>query len=302
MIDLRRTPGLMNKIDGFTRPNWRAVADWIDANLAPGARQDAWVSAQRQWLNWITHYFSPGYRVLESPNVILLSAYQRLDASHLLQEAEKLIKIIQQYLPGLATERARKGKYPVLLLRTPQDYAKYVEYYATGEKDLKSSIGVCISDVLVHVAVATYTGVVRSTLVHELTHACLKPIAMPRWLEEGITQRMQRVFAGGDYRSVFDPPTEHQRSYWLQQGLGRFFSGESFSDKNARHFSYRLSELMLQAIIEEEPQGLWQFIQASSCQDGGEAAARSCFGKALGHYATRILGQGPWAAEAPSVE
>jgi hypothetical protein len=72
------------ELDGFPRPDWKAIRAWILVNVAPDQLANAWQAICREWLDQLRERFGGTYAVAESPHFLLLSALEGKQQGQLL--------------------------------------------------------------------------------------------------------------------------------------------------------------------------------------------------------------------------
>src|SRR5262249_25550872 len=162
----------------------------------------------------------------------------------LLSVAERCRQHLLAVLPGVANFHS-PGKYAILALKDQEDYYKYISsYYPEGHHG--SSAGVHVKEGYPHIGLnGAAVSVADRTLAHELPHASVAYLELPRWLDEGLAQVFER-FASGRPGLLIEPETaEKMKRGWGKRGLDSFWRGESFSAAGkAQMYSYMLAELL----------------------------------------------------------
>lgn len=137
------------------------------------------------------------------------------------------------------------------------------------------------------------------TVAHELTHAVLDHLLLPLWLEEGLTQTMERRL------SRYSPPftrddAEKLVRCWRTLGIELFWSGLSWQmPGEPNEASYRLALLLVDTLLGRHGGKPFQaFVLDADPADAGEAAALRHLGRSLADPMAELLGPGDWAPRA----
>ena len=285
-------------LDGYPRANWDAIWQWVEENVPEAERQEAAARIERRWLDRLASHLGGSYAVSESERFLLLSEHAPAGRETFLSWAEETLGVVEDSLE-LPTDSAAIGKIPVLVFSEDDDYYDYISnYFSDGHYGLTA--GVCIRQGEVHLALRCPVADVRRTFAHELTHACLAHFDLPTWVEEGACEVVSRRAVGED-PVTFDATTRDQHvAYWSWHGLDAFWDGASFTRPDElQSLSYALAETLVRRLNGHDPAAFGRFLLTASAADGGESAARACFGVSLVAFVARLLGEGPWSAPVP---
>jgi hypothetical protein len=247
-----------------------------------------------------------GYETLESDHFIVLAPEADATGRPVLRIAERCRAALSSVLGGVANFEER-GKGVVLVLRTRDDYYRYISLYFP-EGEYGGSAGIHVRDGYPHVVLyGKEPWMLEPTVAHELTHVSLYHLSMPQWLEEGLAQMFEHDVTGSSPLDVDAEMARRQKRYWARCGLDGFWHGEAFSRRGrVQELSYQLAEILVRLLVEEgrprslgrarEPQRrLFAFLREASISDCGEAACREHLGFALSDLAARFLGPGSWS-------
>ena len=136
-----------------------------------------------------------------------------------------------------------------------------------------------------------------AVLAHEITHAHLAPLELPRWIDEGMAMLVPKLLLGDALDPKLDAETfARHRELWDEDTIQDFWSGESFRDPETSELSYGLAEVLF-AIILKNSQHLGDFVRMASWEDAGQAAAEEHLGVSLEEIAAEFLGPGDWEPE-----
>ena len=283
---------------GFCHPDWKAISAYIKRHVPESERKSAWESASSQWVDHLCRQLRGKYRIWETPHFLILTEASERIGRDVCKSCEAALKHILTSLPGIASDEGF-GKHVVLMIASLKDYYRYISYfYSEGERPMSG--GVCLDrDGYIHFAFPTtdYFSY-RTTLVHELTHACLAHRPIPAWLNEAIAMRMEETLCGTK-RFVLDRELyERHVAYWNVDTIQTFWSGESWQiPGDSFELSYNLAQVLWRKIeidIGASREAIMKFIATANARDGGEAACRSIFKMSLADLITSFLGKGKW--------
>jgi hypothetical protein len=113
-------------------------------------------------------------------------AFSKRAATSLLEFAERGRRAIHSALTGLASTGGF-GPHAILVFETEDEYYEYIApYYPEGHYAV--SAGVYLNEGYGHfVLPRREPGLLEPVVAHELTHALLSHLPLPRWLDEGVT-------------------------------------------------------------------------------------------------------------------
>ncbi|MGQ0547288.1 MAG: hypothetical protein ACT4P3_18475 [Betaproteobacteria bacterium] len=139
-------------------------------------------------------------------------------------------------LQGLA-ETAPWGKDILVVFDDEETYYRYLSYYYPETGEFAFSGGMHLGAGCGHfVTVKRDMRALEATIVHEMTHAALGHLTLPRWLDEGLAVNTERRLAGMPPRQVgeLDKLHEKLRRFWSVVSIQEFWSGESRSRRAGR--------------------------------------------------------------------
>jgi hypothetical protein len=283
----------MPTVDGFPRPNWAS----IDQLILGAPERDAhaqWCVAARVWMDATARQLGAPYTVAETENFLFLTPMSGRGAELFKSFAEKALKQIQVRLDGLA-ETDVSGKRVVMVFETQEAYYQYTAYfYGEGEHPL--SAGVFLNADYGHIAIPFYDlAETEATVAHELTHCCLRHLAIPLWLNEGLAVTVENELCNNrPLRMDPDRFSEHA-AFWNDDTIQEFWKGHSFARVDEGNgLSYELARYCIRALAHDVPSFI-EFAQKASFEDGGESAAVEVFGGSLGGLIEQFFGPGDWA-------
>jgi hypothetical protein len=254
------------------------------------------------------------YAVLQSRHTILLHELPAETARWLLDYAGRAATTVRQSLGELAWGGA-PGKNVALVFSEQDDYYQYLSHYSPDGEQAATG-GVCVYAGYIHIALPwADKQAAANAIVHELTHACVAHLAMPLWLNEGITVTLEKAIglpprtSGQSDRETLATETMDWRppimwdelagrhfSFWNEENIQSFWAGTSFYQPgDANELSYSLAEVLVKLLSERgDPAALHAFLEAARPDDAGQTAAMDIFRVDLGEIAATFLGEGKW--------
>lgn len=280
-------------------PDWNAVAELAPTGAPDAAPSDFWRDAATGWLQRLAEALGPDYVVAGSEHFVVLSALSPRQRRATIDHAERTLRRILKTLPGIAAWQG-SGPGVVVVFSDHADYYRYVDHYYPDEGVFAMSGGMFIDAGYGHfVFPAEHLGEAESVLVHELTHALLRHLDLPRWLDEGAAVNMERHLlphrdaAGSQIYSAHEMAGKHA-AFWNAQTIQEFWTGHSFlRPDDGNLLSYDLAERLTQ-LLSRDTLRYAVLLRAADAKDSGDAALREAFGLDAGAVAAHVLGPGPW--------
>lgn len=285
-------------------PDWSAVATLAPPDGAPDEQADAfWQLAATAWLTRMAKELDDTYRVAHSDHFALLAPLSARECQVTLDFAERVRRRILKTLPGVAASDGH-GPIAVLLFDDPEDYYAYVDHYYPSEGVFAMSSGMFVDAGYGHfVFMADDVSQMEPVLVHELTHALLRHLNLPRWLDEGAAVNMEKYLVphlADPRRNLYaahEMAAKHA-AFWNEHTIQEFWTGHSFlRPDDGNLLSYDLAERMTRLLSAEDYARYAALLQAARAGDGGIGALRDAFGLDPGDVAAEVLGAGPWQAQ-----
>lgn len=248
-----------------------------------------------EWIDTLKGALGESFRTTKSARMILLSGSAIRDPSRLLATCERAILRIETSVYA-DTPPPYFGPFVGIVFDDAGTYYSYLShFYSDGEHS--TSAGAYVNDGYGHVVVlGTPRHHVEGTLAHELCHACLSPLPLPRWVNEGCAQ-MAESLADSDSRMVLNRElVARQHGRWRVNGLESFWSGEAFDSPHddEQELSYSLAVILAHTALQNDGVRFWNFVKQSRSVDAGAQAFREVFGRSLGELAGAFLGSGDW--------
>ncbi len=139
---------------------------------------------------------------------------------------------------------------------------------------------------------------IEPVIAHELTHALVRHLPLPLWINEGIAVSTERRLCP-TVRSEFRPAELRAKyaGFWNEDTIQEFWSGKSWrrpDDGNA--LSYELATTFIGLIAQNWPSFV-VLVNAADAQDAGDGAAREHLGYPIANLAEAVLGPGDWTPD-----
>ena len=297
--DLAAVPELWKEEAGIHHPDWRKIATLVNQRTTTEPeREAAWHDVTAQWLDRLKGELGAGFRVGESRNFLLVSSKSEQALQYFLGQCESALAQLRARL-GTAAWHWKYGKHAVVMFEDEDAYYRYVSHFFPNDGEYGLSSGMCISGRgYCHTVVASAADAVP-TLVHELTHLCLRPWSLPMWLSEGLATHHERALTSRGAHVIDRESIARQRAFWDHGRIQRFWTGKSFRVGEERELSYGLAEHLV-TLLAREFRELGPFVCAVRREDAGQAAAREHFDLDLADIAAAFLGEGDWRWDPPA--
>lgn len=285
---------LIPTFGGFPRPDWEAIGELI--HVGPeDSWQLGWEAWSRRWLDRMLGRLPNAYRINETENFLLLSAQDDRYVQLLSQFLERALRRVLSSLDGIASDEGY-GKHIVLMFDEQELYYQYKSYFYPDEGEFILSSGTFLNAGYGHFAFPLMEMLeAEATSVHELTHACLKHLPIPLWLNEGFAVTMEDEICGSAPLRMDNERFAEHAEFWNAETIQEFWSGESFNRTDqGSDLSYELARYCLRALAHEY-EVFAGFANAASFQDAGESAAIDFYGGSLGGVIHQFFGDGDWS-------
>lgn len=278
-------------VEGFSRPNWRLINDFVEQNVPSHERTAAWDFIAEAWLAQLTRDLGGTCRVSRSENFFCLSDVEPKTVESILSYAESVLRIVRAVLRDAAWT-GYEGRHVLLVFSDPEDYFGYISYfYPEGSHTLTS--GVFLGDGYAHIALP-YANAwsTEHVLVHELVHNLLCHLAIPSWLNEGLAMIIERRLLRQPFPIDQELVGLHA-GHWNEQNIQSFWAGISFDQPGQAQLSYSLAEILV-SLLREKGTDFSNFILNADWNDAGQDSALKCLDVDLGDLAAGFLGKGNW--------
>jgi hypothetical protein len=166
--------------DGFHRADWGFIHRWIKSHISPEDLEQAWNEAALIWVTKLREDLGGEYRILQSPQTVLLCDRPLETVRWLLDYAGRAAVAVKDYLDRVAY-RGGLGKNVLFIFSDEDDYYQYLAPHLS-EGEQAASGGVCIHSGYIHIAFPWRDDFdTANAIMHELTHACLAHLPLPLW-------------------------------------------------------------------------------------------------------------------------
>jgi len=286
-------------VEGFSRPNWKLIGEFINERIKPDDFPSAWDFAARKWLEQLANELGGGACLCSSTNFLCVSDLQEAITRTLLTYAESVLGIIRSTLQS-AARGGYPGRHVLLVFSDQDDYYAYVSYYSRDGLNPLTG-GVSLERDYVHIAMP-FGGLRRAehTVVHELIHDLLAHLHLPLWLNEGLAVVIERTIQRRTFLLDKDLVDRHAK-HWTDKTIQTFWAGTSwYIPGESNTLSYSLAEILL-TLLAEEGHSLIEFIKHADWHDAGQDAALNFLGKDLGDLAGEFLGPGDWRPQRKAI-
>lgn len=291
--------------EGIPTPQWDLLTTWVESQVEDHDAYETWTDIARQWLEQVGEALGGVFRLLESENVLLLSADADAPPESMLHFVEQCRSAVVGILRGVAAFPG-PGKSVVVVMPDSDRYYAYLARY-TPEGNQGSSAGMQIREGYPHIVLNAHDPpAAGATLAHETLHAALTHLSLPQWVEEGLAQMFEHDMAPHGVMLVNQEMADEHKKYWKKHSLDDFWRGEGFHKAGrAQKLSYQLAEILMRVLVEEhrprwfglvkEPQRrFFQFLRFADVADCGAESARAHLGMSLSDIAGKFLGPGEW--------
>jgi hypothetical protein len=286
-------------VEGFSRPNWQAIAAYVKSNIPQADWSAARSHIAKQWLMQLGEDLGGASGVHQSASFLCLSDSEPEATQTLLGYAESTLTSIRSILKE-ASWKGYYGKHVLLLFSDPDDYFAYISYYYPEGSHALSS-GVCLGDGYIHVALP-YTSArsAEQVLAHELVHNLLCHLRIPSWLNEGLAVTIQGRVSRGRFLVDQELMDKHT-GFWTEEKIQAFWAGKSFHVPGEEsELSYSLAQIMV-SLLTAKGEHFITFVMNADWRDGGQAAALTILDCNLGEAVAGILGPGNWRPQRKAI-
>lgn len=287
-------------VQGFSRPDWKVIRQFIHDHVAKDYLSDAWKYAASTWLKELARDLGGSSHIFESYNFFCLSDLEPAVAKTLLDYAETVVSVIRDGLRDAAWS-GYYGKHVLLIFSDPDDYFTYISYFHREGAHILSG-GIFIHRDYAHIALPYIdTGSAQRTLAHELCHNLVCHLPIPLWLNEGIATFVQRKMASTREFIVDHELADRHRSHWNETNIQMFWAGKSFNvPGDDSELSYSLGQILVTLLTQDNPDFI-EFVKQADWRDAGQDAAQSILGQDLGDVVGGFLGDGNWRPQRKAI-
>jgi len=285
---------LMPVIHGYPRPDWESIAQLVHQQPEE-TWPSGWEHWSQRWLDGVLNHLPDSYRLSESENFLVVSAQSDRYVQLLSRFFERSLKRILSNLEGIASDEG-DGKHVVLVFDEQDRYYEYKSYFYPDDGEFILSAGTFLSAGYGHFVFPFMDmNEAEATSAHELTHALLKHLPLPLWLNEGFAVTMEDEICGSAPLRMDRERFAEHAAFWNAETIQEFWSGSAYNRTDeGSSLSYELGRYCLRALAHDYDV-FAAFANAASFRDAGEAAAMEFYGGSLGGVIHQFFGDGDWA-------
>lgn len=293
-MDLDTLKQFMPVIDTYPRPDWESIDNLI-SDLPVSEAHAAWFHAGRMWMEETARHLGRDYKVDETDNFFLLTGLNERHRKLLKAFVEKALTRILTMLDGIANDEGN-GKHVAIIFDNQDDYYDYVTYFMPNEGEYPLSGGMFLHGPYGHFVMPYYDFAdMEATIAHEMTHACLRHLPIPLWLNEGLAVSIEHELCGNHPLRMDSERMVEHHGFWNQETIQEFWSGTSFSHTDEGiGLSYELARYCVRALAHDFDEFV-EFSNQASYEDGGETAAVNTYKASLGGLIHQFFGPGDWS-------
>ena len=217
----------------------------------------------------------------------------------MLDYAERTRKRVLKVLADIARDEGY-GRTVILVFDSADRYYEYVANYhpdTAGGEELAFSSGMFIDSGYGHfVFVADDLTRIEPVIAHELTHALVRHLPLPLWINEGIAVNTERRLCPreGSHFTIAELKSKYS-TFWNEDTIQEFWSGKSWlRPDEGNSLSYELATTFIGLAAKDWP-AFASFVCAADASDAGDTAAQQYLGYPVASFAKAVLGSGQWA-------
>ncbi len=292
-----------NDHQGMPIPDWNAIGQWVDSQLA--SNQDAaWSGSIHAWLLHMRDALGEPNAFIQSKRALLVAPFEVRTSTAMARHMERTLKSVSEILPDVALAEA--DWRPILIVFQDQHrYYDYISHAYPDHGEYGFSGGMYLRIGPGHFV--TYLDELHRmerVIAHEMTHACLSHLEIPLWLNEGLAVNTEHRIVGR-LPPEFGPQEMHGKhvEFWNSKTIQEFWSGQAFqrSDEGMM-LAYDLASILVRN-MSADWKAFAAFASAASYKDGGARAARQHLHLDLGRSVAAMFdGESPneWAPKTGS--
>lgn len=269
--------------EGLPQVDWSAINTWIlrrdpDTNHLPNWRR----AVAAAWLDELRDTLADDHRRWQHARVEGLGPLEADRAILVARAADKSYEVIEKAL------RPLRGANPIppisiVALSSASNYYSFISHFFPDEGEWGTSGGVFIHrpDAFPLIVLPAHlTRSIENVIAHELAHHACKPLRLPKWIEEGITQMMEERVTGRSNFKLNHEMLDRHRHHWDDEAVTRYLEGESFlsATDDEQELAYHLSQLVVRGLLTREPERFFAFARACA-KASPEDAFADVFGR-----------------------
>ena len=285
--------GLLPCSDRYPRPKWDEIAARVPETTLKEEHSVWWAIAER-WIEQHCIAAGKAYWCTRSDNFLLASPLEKRSAANLIAFAERARRGITKALKGLV-DTDGLGPHVILVFETEDEYYEYIAPFYPEGGHYAGSAGVHLNPGYGHFALPRREpDLLEPVVAHELTHALVSHLPLPRWLNEGMAVNLESSLCPRYGRRLELSWIERHQSWWDGQSVQEYWSGLAFDQADKlSELSYELAWVTVRSLAEDY-ETFRLFASEASYEDAGQSASHKHFGHGLGMHFEAILGEGDW--------
>ena len=270
--------------DGFPAPRWSALTE----SKIPLTRENG-AAFLDEWSERLWQTLGDSYEIIDTKHFVCVSGFDSAHGDLFAGACERAWDRVLSGLPGVAKAR-EYPRYLVIAFNHMKVFLRYAASFYPDGGEYGMPAGMHIGDGLGHFIVGPEAIASQErTITHELTHAMLDHLVLPRWLDEGLAQRMAAIAGLRQSRLITAELLDEHREFWNSGNIEQFWSGESFSALGeSQKYSYQMAEALVDMLPGKEER-IYEFIRNAKWEDGGRAAAQEILGSDLAELISAFL-------------
>lgn len=279
---------------GFVHPNWQSIAKWADDNVGDGELGKFYHEIALEWAQKTGEADGNTGAILETENFVLLSNANDDIIRNQGKFLERVLSTIKDALEDIVFDEGF-GPHVVFSLSDDDSYYRYIDFASPEGKDLSASSGCFIDKGYGHLVFSGFNpDHDEPVIAHEMTHALLRHLDIPLWINEGLAVTMERQIIGLRAWTRDTKRVHKQCRYWRETSIQNFWAGWSFQFSGlANHLSYDLAQFLVTRLSKRYKK-LCIFVNQASIDDSGASAYESVYGKKIELLVSELLGKGNW--------
>lgn len=273
--------------------DWGAADAWITRSDRPGSgpinfnpadRADRRRAVAAAWLDELRDALKVDHRRWRHALVEGVGPLEDNLAIRAARAADRSLTAVHDALIRLRGDDPIPPIAVIALART-DDYYSFISPYFPDEGEWGTSGGVYINQgpdafpMIVMPVQVRWT--IERTIAHEITHHALKGMALPLWVEEGLTQMMEERVTGPIGYHLDREMLARHRHRWDEVGLDRFWSGESFhsSHEDEQELAYHLAQTLVRGLLSQRADAFFAFARDCGDAESIDSIVQTHFGR-----------------------
>ncbi len=302
MLDRSLLESAFTESHGLPRLRVHKLWGHVSTHFGKESWHEVWTSVAIEWLGRLRRRLRKEYRVFESENFLYLTDRGQERAQRLAVHCEASREAILRDLDGIASSDGY-GKLVCLIFSEPDLYYDYVSHYY-HEGEFGASAGIFVGGGYGHFVLhGSDERRAIGIIPHELTHAYVRHLPIPLWLNEAMATTCERTILREEPFGLTIEAARRHHAFWREHPLNAFWFGWGFHGADeGQHLCYQLAQILLWNILPERRAQFAEFARKAHFSDAGESAAVELLGCRLPDLASRFLGPGDWSIQARTAD